>query len=1839
MKKRILSCFLALAMALSLLPMSVLAVGGDETPIRDSFVTNAKNNITVNKTVSGDQKDGYTVTMEAYAENQVTSSTTTKPLDIVLVLDVSGSMDDPMQFDPTISTNWSYNSIYYSDTTYYYKDKESGGYFEVFADSNYRGYYLYYTKSNEQVRIGNYARGSNGTIYSGQLYTGGKETRIEALKPAVTQFIQNVAANATENSVEHQISIVKFAGTSSEYIGDDTYNDWGNRYNNSQIVKGLTSVQGSGETELINAVNDLDPAGATRADYGMQHARRVLNAVDEERDSQKVVVMFTDGDPTSSQGFEDEVANGAISASKDLKDQGVLVYTIGIFGGANPDDLNTSNNQYMNGVSSNYPNATSYTKLGERVSAGLKYYFASDSAAGLAGVFEIISNTITSSSLTANPDEAAVLSDTLSEYFDFPADVMNDGKITVQKVPVTGKNPDGSYTWGSGENITSEVTIQTVSDTLTVKGFDYKQNAVTEQGGTYSGAKLVVSFPIVPDEDACILKATPDNYYPTNSVAGGRQAGLSYKEDDKATSNNASTLLSSSPKVHLDRTNFNANGTDVTVQVFLDGEKVDNPLDYVTLTRDVRDTSYNYFQQVGEVKDGVLTYDFNYNPGDGGHDCVDIQVDIKEDATYLLQGVTSYQSYGNAGTDNVRTNTTGEEIPDVTYTVDNVTADDTDAVDCTIYLYTKYSVEYYQDSEKLTTEDYTDANVYIAEESVDASTEENAYPTADNSTWMDWKNDTGLASINLPALPTADTGYTSDGWFLGSVDGERQNSPVAVSKVTDPTGRVIQFYATSNVNQYTITINYVDGEDQDLKDAYSDTQNYGYEYSFDVSSDDTGNIPFIIDKEGTQYVFNCFTDGGDKLNGTLKENLVITAQYLPDTNGNEIPDAYEATVTYKVVNGTWIDDTATDKTADFTLRVFNDETNSWDELYPKLGDTIPTGMKPNPGYASEGLWSDTIDATTPAVNDAIYTYTFADRVYTLTYDANGGNPDSVPTDTTPYKSGNTATLDTKTVPTHDKAGDTSVIFIGWSETKSDTIFSAGEDYGDTVKSVSFTDKNITVYAVWGYDTNGDDIADATQVLIQPADITIYTGGTGYTGVVTGEDGNIVGSTSAQGMPEPGYYITLPYAANAQIQDYFKDEISTDESGYVNLSNILSFSYDVGDETRNWSLELYSTTGNSEGNSGAFQNDRYIYRLVSPDGQLPVRLQFAEYNADGTIDSDSYVSTDEFIVDFTTLYKEYAMGIYPGALDQKLVMATIKLGDEVSSDSNIGILPGNLTIRGTTNSAVTETVGSDTSKSGFAATVSDGTTYTINGSDIKVDDPSKISLLVDDIVTDNTETSAEVVQALKTNSLTALTENGVSLTNPTYAMKYLDLVDAGNGNVYVTASNATTITWPIPEGANANGTFYVIHFKDLNRDFSGSETVNKINAAETEVLEATVVDDTIQFTVNSFSPFVLAYDNAAPGLSVDKSIETVNGRDYTGGRVSVGDTIGYSIVVKNTGNTTLTNVTVTDTLWTAGQTITVNGSTDSVNDDGSYVIETLAPDASVTITYTYKVVRSDGGKTLSNTAVAKDGSGTTGEDTEEVVVKRPSSGGDVEPPELDTENHYGYIVGYDDGTVRPNGKITRAEVATIFFRLLTDESRDAYWCQTNDFSDVSASDWFNNAISTLTNAGILDGYEDGTFRPNGNITRAEFATIAVRFFDLTYEGEDLFPDISDHWARDYINQAAAAGFVNGYEDGTFRPNNAITRAEAVTLVNRTLERKPHKAHLLADMIQWPDNMDQTTWYYADIQEATNSHEYYMTTSEQGEEYEIWTELLPMRDWPALEKEWSDANSSTGADVTR
>ena len=241
--------------------------------------------------------------------------------------------------------------------------------------------------------------------------------------------------------------------------------------------------------------------------------------------------------------------------------------------------------------------------------------------------------------------------------------------------------------------------------------------------------------------------------------------------------------------------------------------------------------------------------------------------------------------------------------------------------------------------------------------------------------------------------------------------------------------------------------------------------------------------------------------------------------------------------------------------------------------------------------------------------------------------------------------------------------------------------------------------------------------------------------------------------------------------------------------------------------------------------------------------------------------------------------------------------------------------------------------------------------------------------------------------------------------------------------------------------------------------------------------------------------------------------------------------------------------------------------------------------------------------------------------------------EVPKAELNETDHYAYIIGRKDGLVHPEANITRGEVATIYFRMLTDESRNELWSQSNPYTDVHPDTWCNAAVSTMSRAGVIQGFSDGTFRPYAPITRAQFATIAVRFFEVVYAGEDKFTDIADHWAKDYINKAAEAALINGFSDGTFRPNQNITRAQAMAIFNRVLGRAPEKDHLLPDdMITWPDNMNKSAWYYANMQEATNSHEYEVRYDAEGNPYEVWTKILPVRDWAAFEKEWSTVNSA-------
>ena len=224
--------------------------------------------------------------------------------------------------------------------------------------------------------------------------------------------------------------------------------------------------------------------------------------------------------------------------------------------------------------------------------------------------------------------------------------------------------------------------------------------------------------------------------------------------------------------------------------------------------------------------------------------------------------------------------------------------------------------------------------------------------------------------------------------------------------------------------------------------------------------------------------------------------------------------------------------------------------------------------------------------------------------------------------------------------------------------------------------------------------------------------------------------------------------------------------------------------------------------------------------------------------------------------------------------------------------------------------------------------------------------------------------------------------------------------------------------------------------------------------------------------------------------------------------------------------------------------------------------------------------------------------------------------------LNTTDHFAYIVGYGNGEVRPQNNITRAEVATTFFRLLTDDIRDENLTKTNRYSDVAATSWYNTAVSTLSSMGIITGYPDGTFRPNAAITRAEFAAIAARFDNDGDKTAAKFSDIATHWAKDEISIAYNNGWINGYPDGTFGPQRDITRAETMTLVNRVLNRQPEtEDDLLPNMTVWTDNANPKAWYYLAVQEATNSHYYKFKTNSK---YEKWTELRETRDWTQLEK---------------
>ncbi len=229
-----------------------------------------------------------------------------------------------------------------------------------------------------------------------------------------------------------------------------------------------------------------------------------------------------------------------------------------------------------------------------------------------------------------------------------------------------------------------------------------------------------------------------------------------------------------------------------------------------------------------------------------------------------------------------------------------------------------------------------------------------------------------------------------------------------------------------------------------------------------------------------------------------------------------------------------------------------------------------------------------------------------------------------------------------------------------------------------------------------------------------------------------------------------------------------------------------------------------------------------------------------------------------------------------------------------------------------------------------------------------------------------------------------------------------------------------------------------------------------------------------------------------------------------------------------------------------------------------------------------------------------------------------------PSDLEDGIHFAYVIGYPEGDVRPENNISREEIATIFYRLLKKDVRDSIFTDENSFTDVEQERWSNKAVSTMANGKYVLGYEDGTFRPEAPITRAEFVTIAARFLEKKNNNTVTFSDIEGHWAESYIELAAGQSWIAGYEDGTFRPDSYITRAEAMAIINRILVRYVNKAGLHANTKQWPDNLE-SAWYYYDVLEATNAHDY---DRQADGIHETWSSINENNVW-AEKPEYEDA----------
>lgn len=659
----------------------------------------------------------------------------------------------------------------------------------------------------------------------------------------------------------------------------------------------------------------------------------------------------------------------------------------------------------------------------------------------------------------------------------------------------------------------------------------------------------------------------------------------------------------------------------------------------------------------------------------------------------------------------------------------------------------------------------------------------------------------------------------------------------------------------------------------------------------------------------------------------------------------------------------------------------------------------------------------------------------------------------------------------------------------------------------------------------------------SQVVVTPAPITIYMGGAdGYEHVIVDEDtGEIKASSS---LPEPGFRFTLPEMLKEALDD--NGDSLTDIKFYELASN------------KEWTVEPYA-----EGSST-------VYRLVPGAEQEPVRVQFI--NAQGQI-----VTEDQFDVG-RNVNQELTMTLYKGK-----VGVINAIYDGVKYPIQLG--ESTLTVRGVTDEAQYATVTDGTTapiEGKPAVTAESGTSYTINGSNVPVEDASGVALLFDSIIDASGEDRTGLLENKAEDTMGTLNKEPASGNRFAYSFQYLDLVDTNNGNAWVKASKDVTIYWPYPAGTNKETVFTLLHFEGLHREMDTTEIGDQI--AKCKVSEVTIEEKTdthIVLKVGSagFSPFALVWEEKIPT---------------------------YTITATSNGNGSITPAGVTTVQEGGSQNYTIKA------DSGYHISDVKVNGVSVGVVESYDFTNVQSNQTIAVTFSRNSsgggggggGSHTKPSDPDEDIPDKP---GPADPFDtgvgnwLNTKDHNAYLGGYGGGLFGPDDNMTRGQAAQMFYNLLLDKDVPI----TVSFTDVAPDAWYATAVNTLASLGIVTGYGNGQFGPDDSITRAQFTTIAMRFAKLDTSGENIFTDVSeDDWFYEFVVGAIKYGWIGGYPDGRFGPNDTITRAQVTTIVNRMLGRSADEDYVernIEELTRFTDVPD-THWAYYNIMEATNAHDY-------------------------------------------